>query len=156
MPQWLSVPWTEPERFLRPASVHGFWCPFPSCYWSINSFEYRINLDLFAFADQFQLLWVTQTKLPFEVREFIGKLSVGDRDGDGTASHCDFRDVKNIAVFLRFIGHIPQITCDGAARMAGFSKPIKLRVMAVALGCSGQDFLGEQCLAPQGNKSYSV
>jgi hypothetical protein len=40
--------------------------------------------------------------------------------------------------------------------MAGLSKPIKLWVMAVTLGCSGQDLLGEQCLAPQGNQSCSV
>jgi hypothetical protein len=40
--------------------------------------------------------------------------------------------------------------------MAGLTKSIKLWVMVVALGCSSQDLLGEQRLAPQGNKSYSV
>jgi hypothetical protein len=130
--------------------------PFPRCYWSINSFEHRIDLDRFAFADQLQPFWVTLAKLPFEVCEFIGKLSFGDRDSDRTAAHRNFCDVENVAAFFRFVGNTPKVSCDSPAGMGGLTKPLKLWVMAVARGCSSQDLLGEQCLAPQGNKSYSV
>jgi hypothetical protein len=61
-----------------------------------------------------------------------------------------------VAAFFRFVGHTPKIVCDGAGRIAGSSKSIELWVMAVAFGCSGQNLLGEECLAPQGNKSGSV
>jgi len=103
-----------------------------------------------------QSFWVTLTELLFEVREFIGKLSVGDRDGNPPASHRNFCNVESVAAFFRFVGHTPQVTCDSSAGMAGLTKPVKLWVMAVALGRSSQDLLGEQRLAPQGNKPCSI
>jgi hypothetical protein len=61
-----------------------------------------------------------------------------------------------VAAFFRFVGYTPQIVCDAAAGIAGLSKSIELWVMAVAPGCSGQNLLGEERLAPQGNQSCSV
>jgi hypothetical protein len=61
-----------------------------------------------------------------------------------------------VAALFRFVGHTPEIVCDGTGGIAGLSKSVELRVMAVALGCSGQNLLGEECLSPQGNKSCSV
>jgi hypothetical protein len=61
-----------------------------------------------------------------------------------------------VAALFRFVGDTPQIVCDGAGRIAGLSKSIQLWVVAVAPGCSGQNLLGEECLAPQGNQSCSV
>ncbi len=61
-----------------------------------------------------------------------------------------------VATFFRFVGHTPEIDSDGSGGIARLSKSIQLRVMPVAFGCSGQDLLGEQRLAPQGNKSCSV
>jgi hypothetical protein len=61
-----------------------------------------------------------------------------------------------VAAFFRFVGHTPKIDCDGAGGILGLSKSIELWVMAVTLSGSGQDLLGEKCLAPQGNQSCSV
>ncbi len=139
---------------MRPRTVPR--CPLPRCYRPFHCFEYWIDLDRFAFTDQLQSLGVTVTKFLFEMREFVCKLSRGDRDRDPSAGHPDFRDVEIVAALFGFVGHSPKIVCDGAAGIARLSESVELRVMAIAFGCSGQNLLGEECLAPQGNKSCSV
>ena len=83
--------------------------------------------------------------------EFVCKLSLGDWDGCHSAWHPDFRDVEMVAALFRFVGYTPKIDRDRAGGIARLSKSIELRVMAIAPGFSGQNFLGEKCLAPQGD-----
>ncbi|HSP67132.1 MAG TPA: hypothetical protein VLN48_05365 [Bryobacteraceae bacterium] len=96
------------------------------------------------------------TKFQFKVREFIRELSLGDQDGDSAAPHGNFRNIKEVAAFRRFVGHTPKVVCNGARGMGGLSKSIELRVAAVTLGRSSQNLLGKQRLAPQGNQPCPV
>jgi hypothetical protein len=65
--------------------------------------------------------------------------------------------VEALEVLLLFRFVLPYARlCDGVVGIAGLSKSIELWVMAVALCRSDQNLLGEECLAPQGDKSRAV
>ena len=67
--------------------------------------------------------------------KFVCELSLGDWDGDSSASHRDFRQIKIVSAFSCFVSHAPEIAGDCEARIPGLSKSFQLRVMAVTLGC---------------------
>ena len=61
-----------------------------------------------------------------------------------------------ITTALRFIGKAGEKCRDGGGRIGLRLKADQLRMMPVALGRTGEDFLGQQRLPPGGHQSFRV
>ena len=88
---------------------------------------------------------------------FVAELPA--RHGDGFSAGepaFDLVAIELIAAAPGFFGDLVKITSDCGQGIRRLPKTNQLRVMAIASGFSGQHFLAEQTLAPQGDQALTI
>lgn len=96
------------------------------------------------------------TQFGFEMAPFVEELTAGFGDAAVEGAARDFPCIEVVLARFGLARDGGKKRGDRGARIRLFLKPEELGVMAVTLGTTGEDFLGEQSFAPGGDEALGV
>ena len=133
------------------------WCgAFPGLDGAGGEAEEGVGIRLGQCAELAVEAGVAGAEFGQEVLPFVLELAAGFGDLAAGARAGDFGGVEVVAAAGGFAGKGGEEGGDGGEGFVLGAKTEEVRVVAVAAGFSGEDFLGQECFAPGGDESAGV